>query len=128
MCCDYRGEAVDRLKTVVKHGRNGSQNGSKRKNMSQMVSKKRSSGQCCSSAMTGTCLRCSCVMKGTPCSSCVPSRYGRCLNGYLAVNVASDNESERSDGDGDGNELGRCLAMQKGMSCSVRASGRLSVK
>ena len=80
---------------------------------------KRSSGRCCACAMTGTCLRCSCVMKGTPCSSCVPSRYGRCLNGYLAVNVASDNESDRSDGDGDGdgNELGRCLAMQKGMSC-----------
>ena len=61
----------NRLKTVEKSGRNGSQNGSKRKIMSQMVSKKRSSGQCCSCSMTGTCLRCSCVMKGTPCSSCV---------------------------------------------------------
>lgn len=106
----------NKLKTIEKRERNDSLNGSK-KNMSQMDSKKWSSGRCCSCSITGTCLRCSCVMKGTPCLYCIPSRYGRCLNEYLASNLASDNESERSDGDGDGNELGRGLAMQKGVSC-----------
>ena len=48
----------NRLKSTEKCGRNDSLNGSKKK-MSQMNSKKWSSGRCCSCSMTGTCLRCS---------------------------------------------------------------------
>ena len=34
-------------------------------------------GRCVGS---GSCLRCSCVIRGTACGDCYPSKMGRCLN------------------------------------------------
>ena len=35
---------------------------------------------CYKCGITGSCLRCSCVMNGHSCSSCVPSKHGKCKN------------------------------------------------
>ena len=36
--------------------------------------------RCCRCVGSGSCLRCSCVMRGTVCGDCYPSKKGRCLN------------------------------------------------
>ena len=36
--------------------------------------------RCCRCVGSGSCLRCSSVMRGTVCGDCYPSKKGRCLN------------------------------------------------
>ena len=41
---------------------------------------KRKVDRCCGCCTTGSCVRCSCVLRGKPCTSCVPSRMNKCRN------------------------------------------------
>ena len=53
----------------------------KRKNPSYgEKGKDKDKDRCCKCGITGSCLRCSCVMNGRSCSSCVLSKYGKCKN------------------------------------------------
>ena len=40
---------------------------------------------CCLCSSNGICRRCSCVARGSPCTSCVPSRSNKCVNGADVV-------------------------------------------
>ncbi len=42
--------------------------------------KERKIGRCCACAMNGSCKRCSCSVRGVPCTGCVPSKYNKCAN------------------------------------------------
>lgn len=54
------------------------------------------SERCCKCCSTGTCRRCQCVIKGSPCSSCIPSRSGRCVNSGRAATVVNHGDSDEN--------------------------------
>ena len=87
MASSSDGAAVDRV-TRGQDRSNGSQdsrNGSRKK-----------LDRCCACCMTGSCVRCSCVGRGVPCISCVPSRSGNCRNRSNRVATAGVNTASPS--------------------------------
>ena len=64
------------------------------------VGGRKKSDRCCVCCVTGSCVRCSCVLRSVPCTSCVPSRSGKCMNQTERVSEVVRSKILRSDDGG----------------------------
>ncbi len=78
------------------------------------VGGRKKSDRCCACCVTGSCVRCSCVLRGVPCTSCVPSRSGKCMNRPERVSRVVRSEVVRGDGGAHADNAGEGGVVQLG--------------